>query len=254
MNSPSLRYVMLKLYFPAAFLVAIILLILDAITPPVVAQVRTVTVTVFVTVTQQVYITWERTVMVTVATGIPTTLTSVVTSAVTSILTQTSVVSRVITETSVVSSLLTQTVSVAAPIRIGPLSLDLTDAGGLRFLGYTGGVALAGLVSGALAARLSFRHRKPGIIEPRAVLTPEPRATDLEKLLTSVGGSISHDGSLADELLGQPKKVLQQFGIEITERQAAAMERAGASDRLREAGKRAYFTSPSATVPKYGMN
>ena len=160
MDFSNLRHVMLKLYFPAAFLVAIAFAILDATTPTVVAQVRTVTVTVYVTITQQVYITLERTVMVTVATGIPTTFTSImtsmVTSAVTSVLTQTSLVSRLITETSVVSSLVTQTVSVAAPFRIGPLSLDLTDAGGLRFLGYTGGVALAGLIGGALAARAHY--------------------------------------------------------------------------------------------------
>jgi len=171
MNLPSLRYALLKLYFPAAFLVAIVLLVLDATTPSVVGQVRTVTVTEtvrvlvtvtgFVTVTQQVYITWERTVMVTVATGIPTTIvsvmtsvvTSAVTSAVTSILTQTSLVSSLITETSVVSSLVTQTVSVAAPIRIGQLSLDLTDAWGLKFLAFTGAVAIAGLIGGGLIAR-----------------------------------------------------------------------------------------------------
>jgi len=170
MNSSSFRCVLLKSYFPAAFVIAVILLVLDATTPSVVGQVRTVTVTEtvrvlvtvtgFVTVTQPVYVTLERTVMVTVATGIPTTLTSVmtsvVTSAVTSILTQTSLMSRLITETSVVSSPVTQTVSVAAPFQIGPLSLDLTDAGGLRFLGYTGGVALASLIGGALATRAHY--------------------------------------------------------------------------------------------------
>jgi len=158
MNLPRLRYVLFKSYFPAAFLAAIVLLVLDATAPPVVGQVRTVTVTVYVTVTQQVYLTLERTVIVTVATGIPTTLTSVmtsvVTSAVTSILTQTSLVSSLITETSVLSSLVTQTLSVAAPIRIGPLSLDLTDWYGLRFLGYTGGVGFAGFIGGALAMHL----------------------------------------------------------------------------------------------------
>ncbi len=49
MSFPSLRYVLSKSYFPTAFLIAITLLILDATAPPVVAQVRTVTVTVYVT-------------------------------------------------------------------------------------------------------------------------------------------------------------------------------------------------------------
>jgi len=80
-------------------------------------------------------------------------LTSVVTSAVTSVLTQTSLVSRLMTETSVVSSLVTQTVSVPAPIQVGPLSIDLVDFWGLRFLGYSGGVALAGFVGGILVQR-----------------------------------------------------------------------------------------------------
>jgi len=159
MNLPKLRYLLLKSYFPAAFLFAVVLLVLDAVSPPVVAQVRTVTVTMYVTVTvfEQVYHTLERTVTVTVATGMPTTftsvLTSVVTSAVTSVLTQTSLVSRLMTETSVVSSLVTQTVSVPAPIQVGPLSIDLVDFWGLRFLGYSGGVALAGFVGGILVQR-----------------------------------------------------------------------------------------------------
>lgn len=157
---------LLKSCFPAALLVAFVLFVLDASTPHVVGQVRTVTVTVYVTVTQQVYLTLERTVMVTVATGIPTTLTSVVTSvvtsAVTSILTQTSLVSSQITETSVVSSLVTQTVSVAAPIHLGPLSIDLNDIYGLRFLGYSGGVALAGFVGGILVQRARMVPNCPG--------------------------------------------------------------------------------------------
>lgn len=157
MNSPSLRYVMLKLYFPAAFLVAIILLILDGTAPPVVAQVRTVTVTVYATIVQQVYITLERTVMVTVATGVPTTLTR--------------------TLISVVSSLLTKTVSVAAPIQVGPLSLDLTNAGGLRFLGYTAGVAMAGLIGGGLVTRALMRGRN-GVLTSQ-----EPGPTGEKKII-----------------------------------------------------------------------
>jgi len=190
--------VLLKSYFPAAFLVAIILLVLDATTPSVAAQVRTVTVTEtvrvlvtvtgFVTVTQQVYLTLERTVMVTVATGIPTTLTSVITSVVRSILTETLVVSRLMTETSLVSRVMTETsvmsamVTTTAPIRIGPFSLgpvqigpfllDLADAGGLRFLAFPGAVALTGFIGGALTARP--RHREAQRYE---VLQPElPRA------------------------------------------------------------------------------
>ena len=49
MSFSSLRCVLSKSYFPTAFLVGITLLILDATAPPVVAQVRTVTVTVYVT-------------------------------------------------------------------------------------------------------------------------------------------------------------------------------------------------------------
>jgi hypothetical protein len=55
MNLSSLRYLLLKLYFPAAFLLAIILLISDAATPPVIGQ-RIVTVTVYLTVVQTVAI------------------------------------------------------------------------------------------------------------------------------------------------------------------------------------------------------
>jgi len=198
MNSPSLRYLLLKLYFPAAFLIAIILLILDATTPPVVAQVRTVTVTVFVTVTQQVYITWERTVMVTVVTGIPTTFTSVITSVVTS------AVTSILTQTSVVSSLVTHTVSVQAPIRIGPLSLDLADADGLRFLGFTGGVALTGALVGAAGVYLTKRHQ-PAPPEPeRPLLSDGPApvhetTTGADWDLREYGEGDSHYGPISEE-------------------------------------------------------
>lgn len=67
MNSSSLRYLLLKSYFPAAFLIAIVLAILDATMPPVAAQVKTATVTVYVTLVQTVPIYMPVTAYVTVA-------------------------------------------------------------------------------------------------------------------------------------------------------------------------------------------
>lgn len=58
------------------------------------------------------------------------------------------------TTTALASSSITETTAVTAPIQIGPLSLDLADAGGLRFLAFTGAVALAGFICGALVVRL----------------------------------------------------------------------------------------------------
>ena len=67
MALPRLRHLLLKCYFPVAFVTAVALLILDTITPPVVAQVRTVTVTVYVTVVQTVPVYVPVTAYVTIA-------------------------------------------------------------------------------------------------------------------------------------------------------------------------------------------
>lgn len=67
MTLPRLRHLLLKSYFPVAFVTAVTLLILDTITPPVVGQVRSVTVTVYVTLIQTVAIPVPVTYYVTVA-------------------------------------------------------------------------------------------------------------------------------------------------------------------------------------------
>jgi hypothetical protein len=79
-----------------------------------------------------------------------------------------------------VSKWITETASVTAPIQIGAFSVNLTDAHGLRFFAFTAAVALAGIVSGALAARLSFRHRKPdgGMIDMTEAYTELDKRTD----------------------------------------------------------------------------
>jgi hypothetical protein len=59
-----------------------------------------------------------------------------------------------------VSKWITETASVAAPIQIGPLSLDLSDAYGLRFLAVSGAVALGGFIGGTLVSRLGSRRLK----------------------------------------------------------------------------------------------
>jgi hypothetical protein len=81
------------------------------------------------------------------------------TTVVTVSVTETAHVSGLITEISVVSGMVTQTATVTAPFQIGPLSLDLADAGGLKFLAFTGAIALAGLIGGALVGQTRGKLR-----------------------------------------------------------------------------------------------
>jgi hypothetical protein len=138
------------------------------------AQVRVTTVTVYVRTLQTVYVRVLQTVIQTVK--FPVTHWNKTTYWNTTTWTYWNTT----TTGQTVSKSITETASVTAPIQIGPFSLDLTDAGGLRFLAFTGAVALAGLVSGALAARLSFRHRKPdgGIIGMTEAYTELDKRTD----------------------------------------------------------------------------
>ena len=210
MNFPSLRYVLLKSYFPVAVLVAILLTVLDASTPAVVGQVRTVTVTEtvrvlvtvtgFVTVTQAVYVTQppvyvtvtqERIVMVIQSVFIPAT--TIITGVISPTVTLTSLVTSISTQTSVVSFS-------AGPIQIGPFSLDLADAGGLRFLGYTGGVVLVGFAAGTLFShfRMWREHVKNQQPPPPPLEVDLPEETSHFKEVTGLNTNIDqtevHEG------------------------------------------------------------
>ena len=91
------------------------------------AQARVTTVTVYVPVVQTVYVPVLQTVIQTVK--VPVTYWNITTTG------------------------LTYWIITTVPIQIGPFSLDLSDAHGLRFLAFSGAVALAGLIVGGLVAR-----------------------------------------------------------------------------------------------------
>jgi hypothetical protein len=69
----------------------------------------------------------------------------------------------VVTLTETSHSMVTKMATATAPFHIGPFSLDLADDGGLKFLAFTGAVALAGLIVGILVSRM-LAH--PKFIEP----------------------------------------------------------------------------------------
>jgi hypothetical protein len=57
--------------------------------------------------------------------------------------------------------MVTQMATMTAPFHIGPYSLDLADDGGLKFLAFTGAVALAGLIVGILVSRIGAHAKYP---------------------------------------------------------------------------------------------
>jgi hypothetical protein len=75
--------------------------------------------------------------------------------------TETSHASSQVTFTSLVSGMVTKTATATAPFHIGPYSLDLADAGGLKFLAFTGAVALAGFIVGILVSRIGTHPKYP---------------------------------------------------------------------------------------------
>jgi uncharacterized membrane protein YczE len=139
MNSHTLRHMLLKSYFPTAFLIAIILAILDATMTPVHGQVRTVTVTVYVTLVQTVPVYVPVTAYVTVA--------SVATSFITFTSTAVSISLGTVTLWNTVTTVTTAMgVFGAIPGMIfGPYS-DL----GLIAMGTVVGALLVGLIMQAL--------------------------------------------------------------------------------------------------------
>jgi hypothetical protein len=101
MNSPGLRYMLLKSYFPVALLIAILLAILDTTTQSVYAQVKTVTVTLYVTLVQTVPVY----VPVTAYVSVTSMVTSLVTIATTKISTFLSTATNWNTVTSVTTAM-----------------------------------------------------------------------------------------------------------------------------------------------------
>jgi len=145
MDSPRLRYLLSKAYFPAAFLIAIVLAILDLTMAPAHGQVRTVTVTVYLTVVHTVPIYVPVTAYVTVA--------SVATSFVT--LTNTAVSLGTVTIWNTVSFWSTvTTTSFSIPTYV-PEGETLANVRPL--LAAAGGIAV-GFASSIAAARMKYRR------------------------------------------------------------------------------------------------
>ncbi|MCJ7505671.1 hypothetical protein MUP05_04290 [Candidatus Bathyarchaeota archaeon] len=179
MTLPRLRHLLLKSYFPLAFVAAIILLILDKITAPVVAQVRTVTVTVYVTLIQTVAIPVPVTYYVTVA--------SVATSFITFATTAVSISLGTVTLLNTVS--LWHTVTTAAGGILGPTPSMLF--GNYSDAAMIGGGALVGAATALASSRL-FPRLGASEIKPEegsgntdklfADLDSIAKAKDLDKL------------------------------------------------------------------------
>ena len=148
MDSPRLRYLLSKAYFPAAFLIAIVLAILDLTMAPAHGQVRTVTVTVYLTVVHTVPIYVPVTAYVTVA--------SVATSFVT--LTNTAVSLGTVTIWNTVSFWSTvTTTSLSIPTYV-PEGETLANVRPL--LAAAGGIAV-GFASSIAATRMKYRRLVP---------------------------------------------------------------------------------------------
>jgi len=203
MNSSSLRYLLLKSYFPAAFLIAIILAILDTTVPPVLGQVRTVTVTVYVTLVQTVPVYVPVTAYVTVA--------SVATSFITFTSTAVSISLGTVTLWNTVSLWNTVTTSAGGIPGLMPTSIfgqysDVALVGG----GVLGGVAVA-LASSRLIGK-GTRARAAG------EGTTESGAIDIDSLaeLTMFEFWKSEDEELKDTLeqmhdMNELKKKMRDF-------------------------------------------
>ena len=121
------------------------------------AQARVTTVTVYVPVVQTVYVPVLQTVIQTVK--VPVTYWNITTTGLTywnittTGLTYWNITTTGLTYWNITTTGLTYWIITTVPIQIGPFSLDLSDAHGLRFLAFSGAVALAGLIVGGLVAR-----------------------------------------------------------------------------------------------------
>jgi hypothetical protein len=130
---------------------AAILTLMTPSLPQAEAQVRVTTVTVIVRQLQTVYVPVVQTVVQTVRVTYwnHTTYWNATTYWQTTTTGQT------------VSQSITETATATAPFHIGPFSLDLADAGGLKFLAFTGAVALAGFIVGILVSRIGTHPKYP---------------------------------------------------------------------------------------------
>jgi hypothetical protein len=142
MNFPGLRYVLLKSYFPVAFLIAITLSVLDATVPAVHGQVvRTVTVTV------TAYVTMVQTVPVYVPVTAYVTVASIATSFITSATTAVSVSLSTLTLWNTVTTVRTAAGGIVAPM-LGSIFGQYSD------LVLIGGGALGGVAVTLTSSRL----------------------------------------------------------------------------------------------------
>ena len=181
MDSPRLRYLLSKVYFPAAFLVAIVLAILDLTMAPAHGQVRTVTVTMYLTVVHSVPIYVPVTAYVTVA--------SVATSFVT--LTNTVVSLGTVTLSNTVSFWITVTTTGGGVPKLipgegwpGPIHVVLAAAGGIA----------VGFASSIAAARMKYRRLR---LDGRLVARLDEGLVESARLAAELK-------SMAEKLKGSP--------------------------------------------------
>jgi len=181
MDSPRLRYLLSKVYFPAAFLVAIVLAILDLTMAPAHGQVRTVTVTIYLTVVHSVPIYVPVTAYVTVA--------SVATSFVT--LTNTVVSLGTVTLSNTVSFWITVTTTGGGVPKLipgegwpGPIHVVLAAAGGIA----------VGFASSIAAARMKYRRLR---LDGRLVARLDEGLVESARLAAELK-------SMAEKLKGSP--------------------------------------------------
>ena len=203
MRSLSLRYLLLKLYFPTAFLIAIVLAILDLTMAPAHGQVRTVTVTMYLTVVHTVPIYVPVTAYVTVA--------SVATSFMT--LTTTAVSLGTATLWNTVS--LWNTVTTAAAGILGPMPAN--TFGQYSDIALVGGGVLGGAAVALASSRLIGKRTRTHVAGEG---TPDIGAIDMESLVEVTMFQLweSEEQALKDALeqmhdMNELKKKMRDFLI-----------------------------------------
>jgi len=218
MNLPSLHYLLLKLYFPAAFLIAIILAILDVTMLPALGQ-RIVTVTVYVTVVQTVAVP----VYVPVTMYVP--VTSILTSLMTLTTTAVSVSLGTVTLWNTVTSVRTS-MGVLGSVP-GTLFGAYGDAG-IMGLGAVMGAALT-----LLFARYNGRPRKGGLssLEGRVIDVlneQDQRSQDLlNQVVNAANATSSGDGNV--EWGGQEADLQGTGGVALLESEKDAIQTAASN-------------------------
>jgi len=201
MNSPSLRHLLLKLYFPAAFLIAIILAVLDAAMPSVLGQVRTATVTVYVTVVRTVSVSVPVTAYVTVA------------SVATSFMTLTTTVVSLGTATIWNTVSFWNTVTTVAGGTLGPMPASIF--GQYSDIALVGGGVLGGVAVALASSRLIGKGTRTHVAGEG---TPSIEAIDMESLVevTMFQSWESEEQALKDALeqmhdMNELKKKMRDF-------------------------------------------